>query len=140
MMWKDKYRVGVELIDQQHEELFRRVSDFTRTIRDEEDWDAKLDKVKETMLFMKEYVVEHFDEEEAYQAKIGYPEIEVHKSAHAKFKEGVNNYIKIFEDEGFSEEKIQEFGGRLMTWLIMHVGNMDQKIGEYVKTKEGLEQ
>ncbi|MDQ2087450.1 hemerythrin family protein [Herbivorax sp. ANBcel31] len=137
MMWKDKYKVDVDLIDQQHEELFRRVSDFTSTIRSEEAWDAKLDKVKETMLFMKDYVIVHFNEEEAYQEQINYPELEIHKEAHAKFKEGINNYVKIFEEEGFTEEKIQEFGGKLMAWLIMHVGKMDQKIGEYVKSKGG---
>lgn len=137
MMWKDKYKVDVDLIDQQHEELFRRVSDFTKTIRSEEDWDAKLDKVKETMLFMKDYVIVHFNEEEDYQEQINYPELEIHKEAHAKFKEGINNYVKIFEEEGFTEEKIQEFGGKLMAWLIMHVGKMDQKIGEYVKSKGG---
>jgi hemerythrin len=136
-MWKDKYKIGVELIDKQHEELFRRVSDFTRTIRGEEDWNARLDKVKETMLFMKDYVIDHFNEEEIYQEQINYPDIEIHKEAHAKFKEGIDNYVKIFEEEGFTEEKIQEFGGRLMAWLIMHVGNMDQKIGEYVKSKGG---
>jgi len=27
--------------------------------------------------------------------------------------------------------------GKLMTWLIMHVAGMDQKIGEYVKSKGG---
>ena len=70
MMWKDKYKIGVELIDKQHEELFRRVSDFTRTIRGEEDWNARLDKVKETMLFMKDYVIDHFNEEEIYQEQI----------------------------------------------------------------------
>ena len=137
MMWKDKYKIGVELIDKQHEELFRCVSDFTRTIRGEEDWNARLDKVKETMLFMKDYVIDHFNEEEIYQEQINYPDIEIHKEAHAKFKEGIDNYVKIFEEEGFTEEKIQEFGGRLMAWLIMHVGNMDQKIGEYVKSKGG---
>ena len=137
MMWKDKYKIGVELIDKQHEELFRRVSDFTRTIRGEEDWNARLDKVKETMLFMKDYVIDHFNEEEIYQEQINYPDIEIHKEAHAKFKEVIDNYVKIFEEEGFTEEKIQEFGGRLMAWLIMHVGNMDQKIGEYVKSKGG---
>lgn len=137
MMWKDKYKIGVELIDKQHEELFRRVSDFTRTIRGEEDWNVRLDKVKETMLFMKDYVIDHFNEEEIYQEQINYPDIEIHKEAHAKFKEGIDNYVKIFEEEGFTEEKIQEFGGRLMAWLIMHVGNMDQKIGEYVKSKGG---
>jgi len=35
MMWKDKYKIGVEAIDQQHEELFRRVSNFNQTIRNE---------------------------------------------------------------------------------------------------------
>ncbi|NLL05565.1 MAG: hemerythrin family protein [Clostridiaceae bacterium] len=137
MMWKSKYKIGVDLIDQQHEELFRRVSNFTQTIRNEENWEAKLDKVKETMVFMKDYVITHFDEEEAYQAKIDYPDIEKHKEAHAQFKEAVNEYVKIFEEEGFNEHKIQEFGGKLMTWLIMHVGNMDQKIGEYMKSKGG---
>lgn len=137
MMWKEKYKVGVELIDEQHKELFQRVSHFTQTIRSEEDWEKKLDKVKETMDFMKDYVVVHFNEEEAYQEKINYPDIEEHKKAHASFKEGVNNYVKIFETEGFTEEKIQEFGGKLMTWLIMHVGKMDQKIGEYVNSQGG---
>lgn len=134
-MWKDKYKIGVEAIDQQHEELFRRVSNFNQTIRNEVNWEAKLDKVKETMLFMKDYVIVHFNDEEAYQEQIGYPQIEEHKDAHAKFKQGIDNYVKIFEEEGFTEEKIQEFGGKLMAWLIMHVGNMDQKIGEYVKSK-----
>jgi len=86
---------------------------------------------------MKDYVIVHFNDEEAYQEQIGYPQIEEHKDAHAKFKQGIDNYVKIFEEEGFTEEKIQEFGGKLMAWLIMHVGNMDQKIGEYVKSKGG---
>ncbi|UWV46887.1 hemerythrin family protein [Acetivibrio thermocellus] len=137
MMWKEKYKIGIDLIDQQHEELFRRVSEFTRIIRSEENWDARIDKVKETMAFMKDYVVDHFNEEEAYQAKINYPELEAHKKAHASFKEGIENYVKIFEEEGFNEDRIQEFGGKLMTWLIMHVAGMDQKIGEYVKSKGG---
>lgn len=137
MMWKEKYKIGVEHIDMQHEELFRRVSEFTKVIRSEEDWDARVDKVKETMIFMKDYVIDHFNEEEIYQEQINYPDIETHREAHAKFREGINNYVKIFEEEGFTEEKIQEFGGKLMAWLIMHVGNMDQKIGEYVRSKGG---
>lgn len=136
-MWKEKYKVGVRLIDEQHQELFNRVSDFVQTIRSEEHWEDKLDKVKETMAFMQEYVVVHFEEEEIYQEKINYPDIQEHKQEHTKFKEGVNHYVKIFEEEGFTEEKIQEFGGRLMTWLIMHVGKMDQKIGAYVEGKGG---
>ena len=28
MMWKEKYRIGVDRIDEQHKELFDRVSNF----------------------------------------------------------------------------------------------------------------
>ena len=136
MMWKEKYRIGVELIDEQHRELFKRLSEFIQTVQNEIPWEEKLNRVKETMEFMQEYVVTHFAEEEEYQKEINYPGIEEHKIAHAKFKEGINDYVKLFETNGFTEDKIQEFSGKLMAWLIMHVGHMDQKIGEYVRSKE----
>ncbi|RYD02159.1 hypothetical protein N752_27290 [Desulforamulus aquiferis] len=69
MMWKDKYKIGVPLIDQQHEELFKRVSDFIKTVRQEGIWETKLAKVKENMAFMQEYVVVHFADEEAIKKK-----------------------------------------------------------------------
>ncbi|WP_058485250.1 bacteriohemerythrin [Defluviitalea phaphyphila] len=137
MMWKDKYKIGIERIDEQHKELFSRVSDFIKSIRSSKNWEGDMDKVKEIMEFMKEYVDIHFSDEEAYQEKINYPEIENHKQEHIKFKEIINKYLKIFEEEGFTEEKVQEFGGKLMTWLIMHVCKTDQKIGEYVKNEGG---
>ncbi len=136
MMWKEKYKVGVELIDEQHKELFGRLSNFIETVQNEMPWEEKLDKVKSTMEFMQEYVITHFADEEEYQEQINYPDIEEHKIAHAKFKAGIDDYVKIFEEGGFTEEKIQEFSGKLMAWLIMHVGHMDQKIGQYVKSKE----
>jgi len=136
-MWKDKYKIGVELIDDQHKELFMRVSDFIQTIQSKEDWDIKIDKVKETMSFMQEYVVIHFDEEEVYQAKINYPDIEEHKKAHHDFKKAVNGYVERVNKEGYSEDLVKEFGGKLMAWLIMHVARMDQKIGQYASSKGG---
>ena len=48
MMWKDMCEIGVELIDGQHEELFRRVLDFIKTIQAGGPWESKLSKVKET--------------------------------------------------------------------------------------------
>ncbi|MEG6523562.1 bacteriohemerythrin [Desulfotomaculum sp. 1211_IL3151] len=137
MMWKEKYKIGVPLIDNQHEELFKRVSEFIQTVRGEGNWQAKLDKVKENMAFMQEYVVVHFNAEEAYQKKINYPDLENHQKIHAKFKADVNRYVQRLEQEGYSEELVQEFGGKLMAWLIMHVAAMDQKIGEYVEGQGG---
>ena len=136
-MWKEKYKIGVELIDSQHKELFNRVYDFLRTVQNKGDWNEKLDKVKETMSFMEEYVVVHFNDEEAYQDKIAYPGRDMHKQVHADFRATINNYVEIFNTQGFNEELVQEFGAKLMTWLIMHVGKADKKIAEYVESKGG---
>lgn len=137
-MWKDKYEVGVELIDSQHKELFSRLSTFIQIVQSEDDWDSKLEKVKETLEFLKEYVVYHFDDEEAYQERINYPDIEEHKKIHEEFKSEINDYVDLLEKGGFTQEKIQELSARLMTWLIMHVGRVDQKLGEYAK-EQGVE-
>ncbi|NLY44770.1 MAG: hemerythrin family protein [Tissierella sp.] len=137
MMWKEKYRVGVGLIDSQHIELFSRLSNFIQIVQNENDWDEKLDEVKETMAFMQEYVVFHFDDEEKYMEQIDYPHIELHKKIHKDFKDSINDYVNLLQEGGFTEDKIQELGAKLMTWLIMHVGKMDQQIGEYVKEKGG---
>ena len=136
MMWKDKYLIGVESIDKQHKELFKNLGEFIKLVQKKEvKWEDRLSKAKETLEFLQGYVVYHFDDEEKYQESINYPDLELHKDAHRKFKQGINDYVEIFKEGGFTEEKMQEFSAKLMTWLIMHVGKMDQKIGEFVRTK-----
>lgn len=137
MMWKEKYKVGVQLIDTQHEELFKRVSEFIGTVQSKDSWESKIHKVKETMAFMQEYVVIHFQAEEAYQAKINYPDMENHLKIHRDFKKMVDDYVIALDGNGYSQETIQELAGKLMAWLIMHVAQTDQKIGEYVKSQGG---
>lgn len=133
-MWKDKYKVGVELIDEQHEELFGRLSRFIKVVQSEGLWDEKIDEVKETLNFLQEYVVYHFDAEEELQEKINYPEIASHKEEHAKFKQTINDYVVLFDQGGFTEEKIQELSAKVMTWLIMHIGRVDQELAKYANS------
>ena len=91
MMWKEKYRVGAELVDTQHRELFHRVSNFIQAVQSPQPWENKLEHVKETMAFMQDYVIIHFNDEERFQAEIGYPELERHKEIHARFRAGVRD-------------------------------------------------
>lgn len=136
-MWKEKYRIGVDLIDSQHQELFKRLSKFIQIVQNNIPWEDKLEEVKETLNFLGGYVVFHFNDEENFMKEINYPDFELHKKIHEDFKDEINEYIKLFEKEGFTEDKIQELNAKLMTWLIMHVGKMDQQIGKYTKEKGG---
>jgi len=133
MMWKEMYRIGVDKVDAQHQELFQRVEDFLLAIKGAGPWEEKLVKVKDTMAFMQDYVVEHFRDEEEYQRAIGYPGYDRHCRTHEEFKAEVNKCAEKFAANGYTEDLAQEFAGKLMTWLIYHVAMDDQKIGQYVR-------
>lgn len=135
MIWKEKYRIGVPAVDEQHEELFRRVNDFVVVLRSPLTWEEKQGKVNETLEFMKEYVIDHFRDEEEYQLSIGYPEYETHKKIHTEMVAYVAATAEEYEREGFSEQVMQRFAGKLLAWLIHHVADSDQKIANYAMGK-----
>jgi hemerythrin len=137
MIWKDKYELGVQVIDNQHKELFKRVDAFIQTLRSSASWEQKVEKVNETLEFMKVYVVEHFHDEEAYQESIGYPGYELHKKIHSDMVNYVLEFSSEYEKSGYNEQMMQQFGGKLLAWLINHVAAEDQRIAEYAINKGG---
>lgn len=136
-MWKEHYRVGNELIDTQHQELFARVANFIRVVQGEGSWEERLAEVEKTLEFMQSYVIIHFADEEELQRKVGYPGLEKHAAVHANFRAEIEQLAARVAQEGFDEEMMQEFAARVMTWLIMHVGKEDQRIGEFIRAQGG---
>jgi hemerythrin len=135
MLWKDKYELGVPMIDAQHKELFRRVETFLKVLRSKDYWNEKIPKINETLEFMKRYVVEHFRDEEEYQRSINYPGYEVHKQIHNGMVNYVQKVSEQFEQSSNNEDLMQQFGGRLMAWLINHVAAEDQRIADFAIKK-----
>ncbi|MFA9380433.1 MAG: bacteriohemerythrin [Acetanaerobacterium sp.] len=135
MVWKEKYKLGVPQIDEQHRELFRRVTVFLETVRSPLAWREKAQKVNETLDFMKGYVVTHFRDEEEYQRLIGYPERDGHAQIHRDMVAYVVEIARQYEQESYNEQLIQQFAGRLLAWLINHVAVEDQKIADYANMR-----
>ncbi|WP_101698080.1 bacteriohemerythrin [Clostridium minihomine] len=136
MLWKDKYMLGVPLIDEQHQELFRRVTDFVEIVRKPIPWEQKTEQVGRTLEFMKDYVVTHFRDEENLQRQLGYPEMESHRKIHQDMVAYVAQVAREYEEKGYEEQMMQQFAGKLLAWLINHVASEDQKIADYAKRKE----
>lgn len=139
MIWKEKYRLGVPLIDEQHRELFRRVSVFLQTVRSPLVQEQKTEMVAETLNFMKQYIVTHFRDEEKYQKLIGYPEREEHAKLHGEMVNYVIEVEKQYTQRGYDEALIQQFAGRLLAWLINHVATEDQKIADYANMRGAMD-
>lgn len=135
MLWKDKYALGVPVVDMQHRELFKRVETFVLTLRSPAAWEEKVMRVNETLAFMQAYVVEHFRDEEAYQLHIDYPGYQAHKKIHDDMVDYVLTVSAEYERSGFNEQLMQQFAGKLLAWLINHVAAEDQQIADYAIAK-----
>ncbi|KXS49920.1 hemerythrin [Halanaerobium congolense] len=134
MIWKDEYKIGVELVDSQHEELFKRLGDFIVTVRSDQDKEEKRKEIEKTLDFMGEYVVTHFNAEEALQKRYNYPDYENHHKIHEDFKAEIAEFKKEYKENDYDEDFVLEFSGRLLTWLINHVASTDQDIGEHINS------
>lgn len=124
MMWKDSYRLGLERIDNQHIELFRMTEDLVNAVKD----GAGVEAYQKALGFLKDYVIYHFRDEEAYQASIGYSGIAAHKAEHRQFTQTVLDYEKRLTENGFDEKTMKDLAGTVTAWLIYHVVDTDQKI------------
>ena len=140
MLWKDKLCIGVEAIDEQHKELFEKTEELLREVHDSVE--NRKQECIAAILFLKGYAVKHFTMEEAYQKSIGYTEFDAHKKLHEKFVETVLQHEKKMVESDFAEKDVKEFTGMLIAWLLYHVSDSDQKIGEFARkeTREQLEE
>ena len=126
-MWKDSYLLDVDVIDNQHKELFKAVV----TLRDnlgKADLPSYKKQLTETAMFLKEYCINHFRDEEEYQRKIGFDGYAEHKKKHDKLIDDVLNYEKGLIKSDFASLVVKNFLGFIATWLIYHVGVEDQQI------------
>ncbi|MDR1322451.1 MAG: bacteriohemerythrin [Gracilibacteraceae bacterium] len=135
-MWKESYAVGHELIDSQHKELFRMTDELTAVLR-RQDADSSA-ACAQAVVFLKNYVVKHFADEEALQASLGYAGLEAHRCLHRDFVATVLEYEKALNESNFDNKIAQRFAGKLIGWLIYHVVGEDGKITGMVRSAPAL--
>ena len=132
MMWKERYKVGIKLVDTQHKQLFD-TSEKLIHILESEDAQAKKQECKKVIIFLKDYAVNHFAEEEGYMLSTNYSDIERHKILHKVFINTVHALEKKLIDSDFPIETIKEVVGFLTTWFIYHIAKVDQQLGKAEK-------
>jgi len=128
--WTPNLSVGVEHIDNQHKIWFEKANELFEA--------GKAQRAKEyinTMIdFLDEYTKQHFKDEEAYMEKIGYPELEAQKKAHASFVQDLAKLKKDYNESGGNILVIINANKMVVNWLTNHITSMDKKIGDYVRT------
>lgn len=134
MIWRDSLKIGVEEIDNQHFELFKRVNSFIRAVHKSDT--ISIEKVRETLEFMEEYVIKHFKYEEEFLKELEYREYCEHKKIHENFKKEILLLKK--EIDNLDKIFIKKFTGKLIVWMVSHIAKEDQKIKKFIKKNNEL--
>jgi hemerythrin len=92
--------------------------------------DYQREKIISTIMFLKEYAVTHFKDEEEYQLSINDPNYTEHKKMHDDFITTVLKHERNMINSDFAHKDVSKFTGTLFAWLIYHVSDTDQKIGK----------
>ena len=125
--WKEEYCIGNEKIDSQHHELFTICNRIEKIFSDS---DAQKNKraVVEGIKYLKEYTLQHFENEEELQRSIGYEEYEQHKSVHEYFRKQILVYEQKLDENQYSYKSVYAFLEMVKNWLVHHILGMDQNI------------
>lgn len=124
LKWKDDYAIGEERIDKAHKEIFQIVA----LLLEKNLLDNRA-AVQDTVDFMKDYVVRHFADEEAYMRETGYAQKVPHANEHKNFRYFILPGIeRKLEDNEYDRESVDEFAAILVEWLTNHIMICDKDL------------
>lgn len=126
LMWQERFNIGVEVIDKEHQKLFgilRKLLTFSK------DPDKKQWVCQEGIKYFQEHAIKHFSEEEVYMASIGYHGYDMHRRLHDNFrKKTLPGIQKELEQTNYSDDAVEHFLGVCVGWLVGHTLTEDHAI------------
>ena len=128
IQWNDGLATNVLDIDNQHRELFARITLFFDVL----DRHAGASEIRELFAYLENYIISHFRTEEAYMDKhlgYSYPDYGLHKDQHRAFANDFREFAKDLDDEAAAGLIVTEFRDWMKNWWLMHVANMDKGLG-----------
>jgi hemerythrin len=126
--WTPRLAVGVEIIDSQHKELFKRVNDLVLAMKAR----RSEAEVRRILSFLGDYVLTHFEAEERLMRHHGYPDFAKHKEIHDAFVKDLGALKANLEKNGPSAAAAVQLDGRVCEWLLDHVGVNDRAFGNFL--------
>ncbi|MFH1913313.1 MAG: hemerythrin family protein [Pseudomonadota bacterium] len=127
--WAIVLDIGDPVIDEQHKHLFAIANDLmAATGRGEGE-----DMLKNIFERLKAYTRYHFEEEEAFMERIGYPDRDAHVAEHVLLLIRVNTLWRLIEHgEIITPNGISLF---VNDWIVEHIMHKDALIGEYARAR-----
>ena len=129
--WAPDLSVGVESIDAQHRELMARANALLEASQLGQGRQAALD----TLLFLSDYVAQHFEDEERLMEEEGFPGLELHRAEHARFRVTLRSLVHRFSTTGADRALGSAVEQEVCAWIQGHVLATDRELGRHVRSR-----
>ena len=133
IQWNDSYRIGVDIVDEQHKVLFNLAEEAEEMMKLPDHLD-KFDEIVDIVTSLRDYVKYHFEEEEKILLDIGYKKFFSHKVEHQDFIDYIYK-LDLEEIDQHQNEQILELLHTLYHWLVDHVLVQDTHWAQIYKEK-----
>lgn len=127
-VFTEEYLTDIELVDEEHKELFRTIGKLLAIITDDftsPRFSEIAGLLKELRIFLKS----HCKDEEEYMASIRYRELKAHQAAHETFIARLDE-LYVNEINAEHEHALKELMAFLTEGLVDHILHMDIRIGK----------
>lgn len=128
-IWNDSYKTGHNLVDKQHQGLFKMVNELHHAILN----DQAHAILTPTFEKLARYTVEHFRCEEELMDKYAYPAKAAHKQKHDELTKEVKELVEKFRTgKAVLTMTLSNF---LAKWLRQHIKEDDMTFVKYVQSR-----
>jgi hemerythrin len=130
--WTPALAVGVEEIDSQHQELFRRADRFVKALESTDRQEIGI-----LLSYLRMYCVTHFGAEETWMREVTYPAYPQHKAEHDRFVKDILALSAEHEKRKGPGLEAMRVGTWISSWLKEHVTKSDVAFAGFLKAKTG---
>ena len=127
--WNTRYNTGIQLIDEQHQELFRIIDRLRRSVQE----GVNRDVVEALLADLLACSERHFATEETFMGKFGYPDLPQHVSEHVSMVTSLHELLVRFQENHQSMAlMVPTF---MEGWLKHHISDGDFGFVSFLKAR-----
>ncbi len=130
LVWEDKLKTGISLIDEQHQAIISAVNMFYMRAERKPDYYDTLDMLATLM----QYASVHFQLEEAYMINEHFPDVQSHKATHKWMGFQLKRFSTMF-NETVDDRIVDEMLSFIKDSFITHISEEDIRFADFLKTK-----
>jgi hemerythrin len=127
--WTPRLAVGIEEIDAQHRELFRRIDLFLTALNER----RAAPELEPLVRYLGRYVRDHFSEEQRLMAFSGFTELGQHLEEHLFFERAYRELANELAATGATLDLAKRLVALLVGWLERHITVTDRRFGAYLE-------